>query len=84
MTIRNPITERTTVGVRGQVHEVARGDSLWKIARIVLEEHDGETTGAEISTLWKAIYEVNTDVIGGDPNLIHPGQVLTIPGGVRG
>jgi 3D (Asp-Asp-Asp) domain-containing protein len=29
---------------------------------------------------WQAIYQANKGVIGGDPNLIRPGQKLTIPG----
>lgn len=29
---------------------------------------------------WKELYEVNKGVIGGNPNLIYPGQKLTIPG----
>jgi len=29
---------------------------------------------------WSAIYDLNKDVIGGNPNLIKPGQVLQIPG----
>lgn len=67
-----------------QTHTVVRGDSLWRIARETLEDVSGEATGTEISNLWQAIYAANTDLIGGDPNLIHPGQVLTIPGGIHG
>ena len=82
--IRNPITQRAIIAAGKHVHEVVKGESLWRIARTILERLDGEATGAEISTLWRAIYAANKDVIGGDPNLIHPGQVLTIPGGVHG
>ncbi|TET99549.1 MAG: LysM domain-containing protein [Dehalococcoidia bacterium] len=28
---------------------------------------------------WRTLYQANKDVIGPDPNLIRPGQVLTIP-----
>ncbi|MBI2912961.1 MAG: LysM peptidoglycan-binding domain-containing protein [Chloroflexi bacterium] len=28
---------------------------------------------------WHALYEANRDIVGGDPNLIFPGQVLVIP-----
>jgi nucleoid-associated protein YgaU len=28
---------------------------------------------------WRIIYEANVDVIGPDPDLIYPGQVMTIP-----
>jgi len=29
---------------------------------------------------WRTLYEANKGVVGPDPNLILPGQVLTIPG----
>ncbi|MDQ6857848.1 MAG: LysM peptidoglycan-binding domain-containing protein [Chloroflexota bacterium] len=28
---------------------------------------------------WKEIYELNTDVIGDNPDMIHPGQKLKLP-----
>ncbi|MCQ2560992.1 MAG: 5'-nucleotidase C-terminal domain-containing protein [Clostridia bacterium] len=47
---------------------VVKGDCLFTIARKFLG--DGE--------LWKKIYEANKTVIGKNPNLIFPGQVLKI------
>lgn len=44
-------------------------DTLWDIA--VQYYGDGEK--------WPQIYEVNKDVIGADPNIIHPGQEFRIP-----
>ena len=32
---------------------------------------------------WPALYEANKDVIGDNPNLIYPGQVLIIPGATK-
>ncbi len=49
-------------------HTVVRGDCLWCIA----EDRWGD--GAR----WKEIYEANRDQIE-DPDLIYPGQILTIP-----
>lgn len=46
-------------------YTVQSGDNLTKIAN-------------KYNTTWKKIYEDNKDVIGDDPNLIKPGQVLTI------
>jgi len=66
------------------VYTVVRGDSLWKIARGVLSETFDRPGGEQITRLWKEIYRINRDVIGGDPNLILPGQTLSIPGGSRG
>jgi LysM repeat protein len=34
-----------------------------------------------ISSSWQDLYKKNIDVVGSDPNLIFPGQVLTLPGG---
>jgi nucleoid-associated protein YgaU len=56
----------TTAGERW--YEVARGDSLSKIAA----KHYGD------GNAWRKIFEANRDVIK-DPNLIHPGQRLRIP-----
>lgn len=52
-----------------QSYTVKSGDTLSGIAR--------KLTG---STNWKTIYEQNKGVIGSNPNMIKPGQVLTIPG----
>ena len=52
-----------------QSYTVKSGDSLSAIAR--------KLTG---STNWQAIYEQNKSVIGSNPNMIKPGQVLMIPG----
>ena len=46
---------------------------------------DGDTLSGialKYKVTWQAIYNVNKSVIGSDPNVIKPGQVLTIPGGV--
>lgn len=45
---------------------------------------EGDTLGtiaAEYCTTWQAIYDMNAEVIGSNPNLIYPGMVLTIPAG---
>jgi nucleoid-associated protein YgaU len=58
---------------------VERGDCLWRIASRLLSAAGRSTRGIDVSRLWRAIYEANRDVIGDDPNLIHPGQVLVLP-----
>jgi len=65
-------------------YTVVAGDTLWGIAKRFLAQGSPTPTGAEISIAWKAIYAANVDVVGDDPNLILPGQVLTIPGGIHG
>lgn len=51
-------------------YTVVKGDSLWAIAKRCL--------GA--GNRYGEIYELNRAVIGSNPNLIYPGQVLTLPG----
>jgi len=64
----------------GFSYTVVSGDSLWRIARTILSSDGAALDGSSISELWRAIYDMNRDVIGANPNLIHPGQVLDIPG----
>lgn len=52
----------------GRTYTVVSGDSLSKIAK----HHYGD------ANKWHAIYEANRDQIK-NPDLIHPGQVLSIP-----
>ncbi len=55
---------------------VLRGDSLWSIAA----RHLGaDATDIQIDTAWRAWYATNRDVVGPDPDLILPGQILTPP-----
>ncbi|PCG85315.1 peptidoglycan-binding protein [Streptomyces sp. WZ.A104] len=56
-----------TVKAAPAKHSVAAGESLSKIAR----EYS-------VSGGWKKLYEGNRKVIGGNPDLIHPGLTLTI------
>jgi hypothetical protein len=54
---------------------VVPGDNLWKIASRTLETLDKE----RIADYWVRIYRHNRDLIGPDPNLVRPGQVLDLP-----
>ena len=56
-------------------YAVLPGDTLWDIARKVLETTDIRT----IAWYWPLLHRANRDVIGADPNLIRPGQVLILP-----
>lgn len=57
-------------------HVVLRGDTLWAIAA----RHLGpDACDAQISQEWRRWYAVNRDLIGPDPDLILPGQVLRPP-----
>lgn len=52
-----------------KTYTVKPGDSLWAIAKRILGD----------GSRWKEIYNANVSVIGKNPNLIYPGQVLRIP-----
>ena len=54
---------------RATSYTVVKGDCLWNIAKKFYG------SGSKYSI----IYNANRSVIGGNPNLIYPGQVLTIP-----
>ena len=59
----------------GERYTVRPGDSLWDIAEMKL----GTAEARRIARYWPRIHRANRAVIGGDPNLIVPGQVLTLP-----
>jgi multidrug efflux pump subunit AcrA (membrane-fusion protein) len=54
---------------------VQPGDWLSTIAR---DQTDLCPPTADIATCWQPLYDANTDVIGADPNVLVPGQVLTL------
>lgn len=62
---------------------VRDGDTLWAIAA----RHLGaDATDAQIAAAWPQWYAANAATIGADPDLVVPGQVLTVPthpGGAR-
>ncbi len=58
-----------TAPAASQTYTVVKGDCLWNIAK-KFYGNGGKYT---------VIYNANKGVIGGNPNLIYPGQVLTIP-----
>lgn len=55
--------------VAPETYTVKSGDCLWNIAKKVYGD----------GSKYKTIYEANKGTIGGNPNLIYPGQVLTLP-----
>ena len=52
-----------------KTYKVVRGDGLWNIAKKFYRN----------GSKYTIIYNANKKVIGGNPNLIYQGQVLTIP-----
>jgi len=59
-------------------HEVVvrRGDTLWGLAARSLP---GSAGPADVAAAWPRWYRANRAVIGDDPDLLHPGQLLVAP-----
>ena len=57
-------------------HSVIRGDSLWSIAVGRLSPISSDQA---IDREWRSIYALNRALIGENPSLIFPGQVLELP-----
>ncbi|RBY74763.1 hypothetical protein DQ238_21105 [Geodermatophilus sp. TF02-6] len=61
-------------------HVVLRGECLWDIAADDLRRRSGaEPADGEVAAAVTAWWRANTDVIGPDPDLLLPGQVLRPP-----
>lgn len=60
-------------------HLVVRGDCLWTIAAERLATSGAPVTDTEIAQAVRAWWSANVDVIGPNPDLILPGQVLDAP-----
>ena len=57
-------------------HQVVVGDSLWSIASHELSD---DASPPEILEYSLRIHSANLDVMGGNPNILYPGQTLTLP-----
>lgn len=62
-------TNTSPAPTTAQTYTVVKGDCLWNIAKKFYGN----------GSKYSIIYNANRSVIGGNPNLIYPGQVLTIP-----
>lgn len=69
-TVINPQAQsRPNLKSQTKTYTVKSGDSLWNIAKKTLGN----------GSRWKEIYNLNSKVIGENPNLIYPGQVYVLP-----
>ncbi|GAB4099827.1 LysM domain-containing protein [Sinomonas halotolerans] len=71
-----PANSRGTAPQSGPSVEVRPGDSLWSI---VARQLGPGSSDLEIAEAWPAWYAANEGVIGSDPDLIRPGQLLIPP-----
>ena len=62
-------TNTSTNSEQTKTYTVKRGDCLWNIAKAKLGS----------GSRYMEIYNLNKKVIGSNPNLIYPGQVLVLP-----
>lgn len=69
-------TEAPSGTTRGGTVVVRAGDTLWSLTARHLGQ---DASDAEIAAAWPRWYEANARVIGPDPDLLHPGQVLVVP-----
>lgn len=66
---------------QGAEHLVVRpGDSLWSLARGLLPRAGDR----EVQALVARLHATNRDLVGADPDLIHPGQRLRLPSDTPG
>jgi len=72
-----PATAGPTRGAPvAETYVVRPGDCLWAIAARRLGP---SATGTVVDSAWRRIYSQNRTAVGPDPNLIHPGLVLSLP-----
>lgn len=64
--------------VAADEHVVVRGDCLWDIAAAWLAPH-GPATDSQVREAVQAWWQTNAAVVGPDPDLLRPGQVLRAP-----
>jgi nucleoid-associated protein YgaU len=68
---RDPFAPKGPMSKVKAEHTVVEGETLSNLAQ--------KYYGSADKDKWMAIYEANKGVIGDDPNIIVPGQVLKIP-----
>ena len=75
--VRLPITVSAT---NQQSVVVVVGDHLWKISSRHLKTATVETS--DVATYWRAVIDLNLDDLrSGNPDLIYPGEVISLPPG---
>jgi nucleoid-associated protein YgaU len=72
---------RTTPPPSARVHVVVAGDNLWSIARAALADATGAPPAArDVAPYWHRVVDANRATLrSGDPDLIHPGELVTLP-----
>lgn len=77
---QDPAPDWPTTPPKAGTHVVVRGECLWQIASTRLLAQQGRTpTDGEVAAATGAWWQANAQVIGPDPDLLLPGQVLEPP-----
>jgi len=82
---RGPVPSRLPVVIASSDADhtviVEKGDHLWRISGHHLHRVLGrQATKVEISPYWRRVIETNrTKLRSGDPDLIYPGEIVTLP-----
>ena len=72
-----PVAAATTSHRTATAYTVATGDSLWVIAERQLSSTDDLDT---VSAYWRQLMAANSTTLrSGDPNLIYPGEIISLP-----
>ena len=58
---------------------VEAGDHLWAIAEHLLEAAGRPTDDGTVAGYWTRLIAANTAALDGDPDLLHVGQVISLP-----
>ena len=75
-----PIDTTPATQSRDDTRVVSPGDNLWGIAADTVASRTGSTEPHTVLRYWQDLVEANSDALGGNPDLIHPGQVIRLPG----
>jgi hypothetical protein len=73
---------RVAIPARGRVHLVVSGDNLWQIARgeVIRTSGSERPADAQVAPYWRRVVAANRSTLrSGDPSLIFPGEVVTLP-----
>jgi nucleoid-associated protein YgaU len=60
---------------------VVKGDNLWAIAAARLSDAAGPSADSDrVAAYWRKVIELNRPTLrSGDPNLIYPGEMISLP-----
>ena len=77
----HPLPSPSTLTTPAGSYRIVKGDHLWGIAKRVLSKMmDHPPTTEQIVSYWVDLIETNRETIAsGDPNLIYPGEQITLP-----